>query len=261
MKNVTPGHEELLTCPGCGIGGFQPRGLKAHICKGAALAVPPAELFATARRLHEQAKYFGTASVASMVMCGVELEQLKHHLGFTRGGDRHSSKFQAETLNGTFEDLCRDYAGVSKATAYRYGLLAGAAAKKVKGLEAIITAAPGEVKDADRERVFKAVAKATDGYSAADVFDDWGLIPKPKPKLTAKQQAQADELAAEPDDEKRMAKAGAQAKRDKAEEDWDELQANLTAYGLKNRSFLLLSDEKLDALRHTLRSLLNLMGG
>lgn len=258
MKNVTPGHEDLVSCPTCGIDNFTPRGLKAHICKGAALAVPPAELFATARKLHEQAKYFGTASVASMVMCGAELERIKAQLGETRG-QFAEKKFQAETF--TFEDLCLQHAGVSKATAYRYRLLAGAAAKKVKGLEAIITAAPGEVKEADRERVFKAVAKATDGYSAADVFDDWGLIPKPKPKLNAKQQAQADELAAEPDDEKRMAKAGAQAKRDKAEEDWDELVANLTAYGLKNRSFLLLPDEKLDALRHTLRDLLKLMGG
>lgn len=261
MKNVTP-PDTLHTCPKCGTGGFI--NLKSHICKGpkpgsgAVAKVAPGAAFAVAKRYHEQAVALGVASVAHMVMCGVELERLHGALGETRGRPADGHKFQPETYS--FEALCQEHVGVSKATAWRYRQLARSCGKKVKPLAKMLSSDAASVTDAERKKVFGIVTRAVDGHSASEILTEWGLGKKKEaPRLTAEQEANIKELESIDDDHERASTAGRQARRDKALADWTELGANLTAYGLKNRSFLLLPDEAIRTLRKLFTDILALL--
>jgi hypothetical protein len=158
--------------------------------------------------------------------------------------------------NLSWAEFVEQHTGMSKSTVYRYREMAAAAAKKVKSLGNLIDAAPGEITAEDRERIARAVHKVTDGHTATELFREWGLAKLDPSKEALKARAIAKENPEPPaDEDKAWAEMQQQTKADLAASDFLEWSTNTTAYFLKRRQWMHLSDEALAEAKTLIRAI------
>jgi hypothetical protein len=123
-------NEPLHDCPKCGRKNFTARGLAAHACKVAALALPEAEVTACAarfKRLQEALKQTVAGTKLLKYFLGLEVSNLcalhEELHGETRGGDVKSAEAKIKTEAPSvlkLEAFLEDHLGVTARTARKY---------------------------------------------------------------------------------------------------------------------------------------------
>lgn len=153
---MTP--EPLHDCPKCGRKNFTSRGLKAHACKGAALALPDAsEDKLMGEQLTEQYK-LATSGMQQVVICGAMMIKLreKHPELTKKGGDRKSKPnvgIDRLTLAGWLEKYAPEvkrqtaqrFLNVTESIAADYAQIVGAKTAKMISLPDLVTTPAGQL--------------------------------------------------------------------------------------------------------------------
>lgn len=144
--------ETLHTCPDCGRKNFTSRGLKAHACKGAALALPDAsECKLMGEQLTAQYK-LATSGMQQVVIFGAMMLKLrdKHPETAKHGGSRRSSsnvELEKVTLRGWLEKHAPEvklttalrFLNVTEAITADYAQIVGAKTAKLISLPDLVT--------------------------------------------------------------------------------------------------------------------------
>lgn len=221
----------------------------------------PAQLFRQARVYHEAARLHSALGCAAMVMAGAEILRLQKELKIDGSGGSNSAPRNLNLPDGkTWVELIEENTGMSKSTVYKYREMAMACAKKVKDLSHLITAAPCDITDDQREQIAKAVHRVTDGHTATELFREWGIA-KLDPSAEArkaKTKQIAEELPADPAEAE--AQIREQTKQEKAEADCREWLMNSQHYFLKLNAWKLLPDDLLDESRKMAAAILERIG-
>lgn len=220
----------------------------------------PAQLFAEARRLHEVSKLHSSLGCCAMVMAGAEILRLQKELKIDGSGGANSHAGNLLPEGTTWVQLVEQHTGMSKSTVYRYRDMAIAAAKKVKGLAALIDLPAAEITAAQREQIAKAVNKVIDGHTATELFREWGLAKLDPAKEALKARANKGDGPADEPPPESEAEINERTKVELAHDDFAELAANITAYFLKRNQWKLLDDPTLAAAKTLIAAIADRLG-
>ncbi|MBI5768739.1 MAG: hypothetical protein HZA93_13155 [Verrucomicrobia bacterium] len=134
--------------------------------------------FAQAKQYWQSARVAAGQSAAFMVLMGAELERLFKTYGKSHGGARNGSSFQAESLK--WAEVVQQHVGCSEAQAWRAREMFKGAKKRVALLDgqALLTTSIADMPEEKQEKMLRAVAKVTDGKTAAEVMREFGITKK-----------------------------------------------------------------------------------
>jgi len=153
---------------------------------------PPANLVAEltdgvtrANHYHSMARLGMAQSCASMIMCGLELEQLKKSVG--HGGWQSLFSNAGQRLKGTGAAANATpllHFEFTDNTARRYIAIAEASRKRIDEIRGLPldTTPLAMLTDEQKDLLEECVAKKTDGQTYASLAKEWGLARKPKLK-------------------------------------------------------------------------------
>ncbi|WP_075090628.1 hypothetical protein [Verrucomicrobium spinosum] len=134
------------------------------------------EHFTYARKLQTNVRLHLIAASGFMVLMGLELKRLKKALGETRG------RKTQDGLGISWEATVKANLGISDETATKYIAMADGVKTRVailQELEAKLLAAPlSDLSDQEQEQVFAAVKDSTDGKTAKELMQEYGIARK-----------------------------------------------------------------------------------
>ena len=143
-----------------------------------------------ARRYIDGAAFFQRASLASQIMAGFVLLELRKKWGVQQGGDRKSAAFQKSKPHDgvlifeSWDVAVKRNLGVSASTGYRFMDMAKGTQKRLPkgdtGLRNILARYPGMVTPAELELLEKAVDKISNGQTQTEFLLECGITKAPQ---------------------------------------------------------------------------------
>ena len=139
----------------------------------------------SARNLWIAAKAHARASVASQIMLGWELSQIKKDLGFTHGGRHGKASSHDGSLKLTWANHLKSELGISKSTAHRFIEMAEGAKQKIKSLKPaatlnLIDTPLSDYSDEQHSTLKELVNESTNGETQASFLREIRAAKKPQ---------------------------------------------------------------------------------